>query len=114
MNKNDIELLKGVFTSLLHKISKKVLSGNLVNILEIKNTLEETNFDVYLYTRVKKLNYNFDEHQNEFPNIKVSFIYKNTHLFKGGFTINTPQRSSLNAKPIAMGFYLKHKFKDTK
>ncbi len=30
MNKNDIELLKGVFTSLLHKISKNLLSGNLV------------------------------------------------------------------------------------
>src|SRR5690606_33222742 len=99
MNKKEIELLKGVYTSVLHKISKQILSGDMINILDIKNTLEEKNFDIYLYTEVIKLNYKYDEYQNKFPLIKVSFTYKNDHLFKGGFTINIPYKSSLNSKP---------------
>lgn len=114
MNKVEIELLKGIYTSVLHKTSKQILSGNMVNILDIKNTLEEKNFDVYLYTAVVKLNYKYNEHQNEFPHISVSFTYKNAHLFKGGFAINIPYKSSLNADPIAMDFYLTHKSIETK
>ena len=109
MDKVEIELLKGVYNSVLHKISKQILSGNMVNIFDIKNTLEEKNFDVYLYTAVIKLNYKYNEHQNEFPHVTVSFTYKNTHHFKGGFSINIPYKSSLNAYPIAMDFYLTHK-----